>query len=191
MEENIEHTEIIAIYKVGSISWQSSTNKDNDVVLIANSDIAHCPPLIRNDMHIDAFVYPLEKWEQMATAKLLHYSPYIGLLSEYPENLMYGELPISNYNWFDYQGEALLREYEYASKNYFTDKMINKFTNFNCSKRMCLGLITYYAIQNQSFKFTDEQKNIIQKCHDLELPISYREELKTNIESKLKEWALI
>jgi hypothetical protein len=182
---NINPDDIVFIYKTGSCAWKSNNTQDEDFVIVVKNGINDHP--ITDGKGKDLFIRSLDKLKQMAKGETLPYSQFVGLLSVYPENVIYGELPIANYNWFDYQYQALLRDYEYAVKNYFTDKMVNKFTNFNCSKRMCFGLLTYYAIKNGSFNYTAEQRQILQKCHDLELPISYRDELKLNMENLLKE----
>ena len=70
--------------------------------------------------------------------------------------------------------KILAIEYEYAQKTYFVRYPL---------KSMVWGLAIYYILSNSCFAFTEKQKEILQKAHDLELPIEYRDELKTNIKA--------
>lgn len=192
IKEYVDENSVVYSYIVGCKSWGGNSVKDTDVVVVVK-DVQFHKGIYIEDLKTDVFVYGEDFFREMATAnnKGWYYSPYIGLAMAFPENVLYGEMPIENYNWFDYQYKALKQLYVEGGKYYFNSALCNRIAKGNCIKGMVLGLLAYYAIQNQSFEFTDEQKEILQKCHDLQLPASYAEELKTNMEKILKAQGLI
>ena len=182
---------VTCVVVTGSRCWQGSNCKDTDLVVVAkNVSIDFC--ITRSiACAADVFLYSETYFKEMATGGIFNYSPIVGLAKLNPSNILYGELPIENYDWFDYQKPALLQSYEQGLRGYFNFDRLKRITKGYCHKQMTWALLAWYAIKNQSFDFTAEQRETLQKCHDLQLPISYAEELKTNIESKLKEWGLL
>lgn len=96
------------------------------------------------------------------------------------DNLLFGELPYKGYSWNNHKLSVLKSEYDYLTNRF---KFLTK--DRVCHKWLIYPLSTYYAVFNQSLNFTDEQKEILQKCHDGQLPVSYAEELKSNMEKIL------
>lgn len=99
------------------------------------------------------------------------------------ENLLYGEFPLLDYSWENHKKNALKANYDYMVRRAL---LLSKKKNV-CDKSLVWAFATYFTFLNSSLDFTDEQKEILQKCHDFELPVSYAEELKVNIENLLKE----
>lgn len=191
LKKRYKKISIVCVCVTGSKSWKSENCKDLDLVVIAENTPLGARMHFSKAYNADVWLYSIPHFEKMAKGESLHYSPIVGLAQCNPENVLYGEIPIANYNWFDYQKLALLRTYEQGLRGYFNVETMKQRGKEYCLKSMIWALLAWFAIQNQSFEFTTEQREILQKCHDLQLPVSYAEELKINMESKLKEWGLI
>lgn len=92
---------------------------------------------------------------------------------------IFGEVPadIANYNWFDYR-EDIIRSCIKSCNSYaLHPRMTNSRNKDMCLKHTYWIFANYFALINNSFDLTAEQQEIIQKCHDNELPRTYAEEL--------------
>ena len=56
-------------------------------------------------------------------------------------------------------------------------RLTNPVNKYMCLKNSYWIFANYFALVNNSLDFTEEQLDIIQKCHDNELPRSYAEDL--------------
>lgn len=168
---------ILCICKTGSQLLFDNFN-DKDYLIITDLSISkrlHYIP----ELKADCFIYGIERFKKsMAEGKSIFNFEYC-LAYHNSKNVLYGELPPLETDIFsqDYMRKILAIEYKQAQKTYFVKYPL---------KSMVWGLAIYYAIVNNSFEFTDDQKTILQKAHDLELPIEYRDKLKTNIEKLLE-----
>lgn len=147
VEREFCKAKVECIYLVGSHALCGKNPHDIDLVVVVDFDYWHM--VTKKISGCDVFIYPKDLWLKMATAQETNYSPSVGLLSAHPEYIFYGELPIKNYNWFDYQEEALKREQEYQER--FLRKGVP-------SKRRRLGVFLDYVVKNQSFVLTEEQR---------------------------------
>lgn len=166
------------IFKTGSQLFCTNC-KDIDYVIITNDNIGkylYCIP----EFKADCFICSVEDLKKSLTDDKWRYKLSACMAYKYPENVVYGKLPELEADIFskEYLLKILAIECEFAQRSYFVKYPL---------KSMVWGLALYYAIINNSLDFTDEQKEILQKAHDLELPISYRDELKVNFEKLLKE----
>ena len=167
---------VICIAKTGS---QLVVDNGNDIDYLIITDLPISKKLYYiPELKADCFIYGLKRFKRsMVEGKSIFNFEYC--LAYYNnENVVYGELPPLEIDIFSqhYMRKILAMEYAQAQKTYFAKYPL---------KSMAWGLALYYAIVNNSFEFTDEQKIILQKTHDLELDISYRDELKLNMESIL------
>lgn len=92
---------------------------------------------------------------------------------------VFGEMPtdVANYNFFDYKDKIIKRCIE-ECENYALHPRLSNSKNKNmCLKNTYWIFANYFALMNNSLEFTAEQLEIIQKCHDNELPRTYAEEL--------------
>lgn len=92
---------------------------------------------------------------------------------------IFGEVPtdIANYNWFDYR-EDIVRSCIKSCDSYaLHPRMSNPKNKDMCLKHTYWIFANYFALINNSFDLTPEQQEIIQRCHDNELPRTYAEEL--------------
>lgn len=136
-----------------------------------------------NKDNVDYFCYSLEEFEKLARMELRNYRD-VYAIELLLNNSVYGKNPIAKYNWFDYQKKALEVALREGKKSCFCKQV--RHVNGGCSKQMVWQLAIYFAIKNQSANFPAEQRELLQKCHDGELPVSYAEELKNNIENLIE-----
>lgn len=90
-----------------------------------------------------------------------------------------GEMPddIKNYNWFDYKNKIINLCVDQCKNYALRPRVFNKINKNACLKHSYWIFANYFALVNNSLDFTQEQLDIIQKCHDNELPRSYAEDL--------------
>ena len=92
---------------------------------------------------------------------------------------VFGEMPydIKNYNWFDYKDKVISMCINECEKYALNPRLTNPVNEDMCLKKSYWIFANYFALVNNSLDFTEEQLDIIQKCHDNELPRSYAEDL--------------
>ena len=90
-----------------------------------------------------------------------------------------GEMPddIKNYNWIDYKDKIIELCLDQCKNYSLRPRVFNKINSDACLKHTYWIFANYFALVNNSLDFTEEQLDIIQKCHDNELPRSYAEDL--------------
>ena len=92
---------------------------------------------------------------------------------------VFGEIPadIANYNFFDYK-EEIVKSCIKSCETYALNPRLTNPANENmCLKHAYWIFANNFALGNNSLDFTEEQLDIIQRCHDNELPISYAKDL--------------
>lgn len=166
----------VCIIKTGSQLFCFNC-KDVDYLILTNSQLANRIHYI-NELKADCFIRSIDEFKAEILDNKWRYKLCACLAYLNIENVVYGELPPLETDIFsqEYLHKILTIEYEYAQKTYFVRYPL---------KSMVWGLAIYYAIVNNSFEFTDEQKTILQQAHDLELPIEYRDELREKFEALL------
>lgn len=95
---------------------------------------------------------------------------------QYDKKIIGQGFPIE-YNLLNYR-EKLIELIDYVFENNLLNT--NKFVslNGNCSKKIYHIAYNVFILENNSVELNQEQKEIIQKIHDIEMPISYIDELK-------------
>lgn len=159
---------IVFACKTGSELFCSNSRDTDYIVVVDNLDRAFKRHHIDNT---DYFCKTIGEFKKMATMQSGKFYDLYSLSLLYGE-VMEGQNPIRNYDWFDHQRKAIDVALRCGERNYFAEKM--KFYNSNgdsiCGKRMIWALAIYYTILNKSTTFTKEQKRQIQRCHDRQLP---------------------
>ena len=184
--EKLSDLAVKMIYRVGSTSWSSDNWHDIDVVAVVEEPVGFHIRCIR-ELNLEVFVYPEKQFQSLivgnGTASL---NWYFGLATVHTENLLYGH-PIESYDWFEYQYKTLLHAYDRGIHTYLNTDILAERKIQYCSKTMTLALLIYYTILNRSFTITDEQRAIVQRCHDKQLPLLYAVELRENMKKILQE----
>lgn len=172
--------EILFICQTGSQIFCENCNDKDYLVVVKDFVYAHKK---FNKDNVDYFCYSLDEFNKLARMELNDQRDVyaVELLFNHVE---YGENPIANYNWFDYQDKAIEVALKRGKYGCFNPRV--RHIKGGCSQSMVWQLAIYFAIMNQSADFTAEQREFLQKCHDGELDISYAEELKNNIENLIE-----
>ncbi len=167
---------VICVYKTGSELFCDNCD-DRDYVVICNQPFRSS--LYIHEIKADCFIYSVEELEQALNSNNYRFSLAGAMALKHSDLIVYGELPTfkTDVTSRKYLLQALKIEYEYGCKVYFKNDM--------WQRKMVWGLALYYVLLNGRFSFTEEQKVILQKCHDNELSSTYRDELKTNMEQML------
>lgn len=129
---------------------------------------------------IDYFIRDEKTTEKIATASPAIFQGLYGICVPIAikNGTIVGELPIANYNWFDYKDNIITSCLQYLGS---ARRKINLVNREACCKTAYWLFANYFALVNNSLEFTDEQKEILQKCHDNELPRTYADELYQNL----------
>ena len=173
--------DLLFVCRTGSAVYCSKNHRDEDFVAVFN-ELPDDEVTVRVDGG-EYFCYSLEGFKQMATLSSgKFYDLYaICLLLSPP---LFGQNPITNYNWFDYKErvpDVLLR---CGEVNYFSPNIVKKNKELGyevCPKKMCWAFASVFCLTNYSAKFDEKQRKMLQDCHDGVLPIQYAEELKAII----------
>lgn len=159
--------------------------KDEDIVCVKQGTTIHTDRYNEGDV----FWWPLDYFRQMLQFncddsyyehKLL-YNLVFAIRKEKGE--ITGDIPddIVNYNWFDYRDEIIKCCIRSCEKYALHPRLTNAKNKDMCLKHSYWIFANYFALMNNSLEFTAEQLEIIQKCHDNELPKSYVEKLYNNL----------
>lgn len=132
----------------------------------------------------DVFYHSLEDFESRLKFDTIQGRPYwelynVGFALLKQRGQIIGEMPdeVKNYNWFNYRDKIIQRCVE-ECKNFTLNPRLFNLTNKDmCLKHTYWLFANYFALVNNSLELTEEQLDIIQKCHDNELPRSYAEDL--------------
>ena len=134
---------------------------------------------------VDVFYWSLDTFRQLLKFKcpietVAHKELYnISFAIKKEEGEIFGEMPadIANYNFFDYK-EDIVKSCIKSCENYaLNPRLTNPVNEDMCLKKSYWIFANYFALVNNSLDFTQEQLDIIQKCHDNELPRSYIEDV--------------
>lgn len=152
--------------------------KDTDIIVVV-TDCGKKGYLQLNDNGIDYFLKDIKTFMQVATAdNSIQQGLYSISVPLAIKNGLDGTLPIDNYDWFDYKENIIQCSLKHLSNNYFAPMEIRNSHNKDaCFKQTYWAFANYFALVNNSLDFTEEQLDIIQRCHDNELPRSYAEDL--------------
>lgn len=173
--------EIVFVCKTGSSLFCSRCNDDDLLVVVKNADFDFKHFRLENTC---VFCYSQEEFEKFATLKLDDYRAMFSLaaLLATEDNVLYGQNPVENYNWWNYRKQALEKVTKFGKQNFLNNKIYNAKNRAACTPKMIWGLATCYVLQNGSAVFTEEQKNILQLCHDNCLPLVYRNVLEKDLQ---------
>ena len=171
---------LVCIFKTGSQLFCSNC-KDYDYVIITKEEV-NFPCFYIKELNLDCFVMSVDTLNRRLQDNQWRYKLSVCMAKADSSNIIYGELPQLDIDILskEYFLRILAIENEYAQKTYFTRYPL---------KTMVWGLALYYVILNNKLEFTDEQKVLLQKCHDLELSVDFRNELKINFENLLAKEA--
>lgn len=162
---------VVCIYKTGSQLFCTKC-KDADYVILTNTNIGYLHYIY--ELKADCFLMSVEDFKKALTDDKWRYKLSACMAYANSKNVVYGSLPflpidiLSRYYLIN---TILPVEYEYAEKTYFKKQPL---------KTSEWGFALYYAILNGNFIFTAEQKEVLQKAHDLELNVDNCVELKNN-----------
>lgn len=180
---SFENSKVIFACKTGAELFCENC-RDKDVIVIVDKLPSDFQKTKENGY--DVFVYSYDAFTKQIEFNDTNLSLFnICFEVTKSDGVLYGEFPIKGWSWFDHKKEALQACLDYGQLNYFNPSVSS--TNSTCPKRMIWALATYFAILNNSTDFTEEQKGIMQKCHDLELEEPYRWKLKTEMENLLRQ----
>lgn len=170
------NNDVLFVYKTGSTIFCNNC-KDRDIVVItANGDDYK---RISRYEDYDIFCYSLAGIKKCSEFQLnnRHTLYLIALELAKGDNIVYGENPMPDFYLLDYK-EKLLEVLICRARTYDCNPIISNKNNKNaCLKQSIWLFANYFALANNSLDFTAEQLDIIQKCHDNELPRSYVEEV--------------
>lgn len=134
---------------------------------------------------VDVFYWSLDTFRQLLKFKcpietVAHQELYnISFAIKKEEGEIFGEMPadIANYNFFDYKEDIVKSCIKSCEKYALNPRLTNPVNEDMCLKKSYWIFANYFALVNNSLDFTQEQLDIIQKCHDNELPRSYIEDV--------------
>lgn len=102
------------------------------------------------------------------------------------DTLICGEFPLKDWDWFDWQRQAVAEALSEGEKRYFHERIYGR-DGVHCSKGMVWALAIYYAVKNGNLNYTPEQRETMQKCHDCELPKEQAYILQEQLRQLLQE----
>lgn len=157
-------------YKIGSSSLGLKNCKDKDRVVIT-TECDYKRVIIEDE---EILYISEEKLQKNLRFKNGIYAIYN---YQYDQSIIGSDFPIQ-YHILDYRNELI------ELLNTIINQGLMNFNNrITCNDGNCSKLIYHIAynifiLQNNNTVITEEQKAIIQKIHDCEMPISYLDELK-------------
>lgn len=159
--------------------------KDEDIVCIKQETTIHTDRYDEGDV----FWWPLDYFRQMLQfncddSHYEHkrlYNLVFAIRKE--KGAITGDIPddLANYNWLDYRDQIIECCIRSCEKYALHSRLTNPKNKNMCLKNTYWIFANYFALMNNSLEFTAEQLEIIQKCHDNELPRTYAEELYNNL----------
>lgn len=148
--------------------------KDKDVIVVVKDSIAN-NRFDRIDGY-DVFVRSESYMTKLVNFDVVEQKS-LYLISLIKGQAIYGTNPFPDFNLFAHKAELVdlmirLCEEKYCSQRYHNMK------NWNACLQQTIWLFAnYFALLNNSLDFTAEQQEILQKCHDNELPRTYADDL--------------
>lgn len=160
------------------------SDKDDDFIVVAESP---CDYRYLHTPKLCLFCYSPKEFEKLAAMRLNDFRDiYVVALLLAKENTVKGKMPSplpSLSQCLQKLPQAVLR----AGKNGFFDKRtVNAVAPDCCKKGMIWALAAYFMIKNNATQFTPQQREIMQRCHDNCLPLSYRDELLATFDALAK-----
>lgn len=188
LKQLFTNAEILFVCKTGSNLFCANCNDEDLLVVVKNADFDYKHFCLENTC---VFCYSQEEFEKFATLQLDDYRSLYSTaaLLATGKNVLYGQNPIADYNWWNYQREALEKVVKFGNQNFLNNKVSNGRNREMCTPKMIWGLATCYILKNRSAEFTEEQKNVLQLCHDNCLPVVYRNVLKKDLEQLQAQFA--
>ncbi len=177
IQQAIGNFPIIFIHQTGSQVFCSNCHDIDYVVVVDNWDKQFQQIAIDG---VDYFCYSKQCFERWTTlSDELHRNVYaVALLLG---STVYGQNPIANYNWYDYAKLAVSQVVSRFSSQ-LRGKVYHKTNGQKvCSKYLCWAFATYFVVTNGIGAFTPAQRDILQKCHDGILPLSYASDLRQKL----------
>lgn len=172
LKENLGN-EMLCAYQTGSEIFCTNC-KDKDIVVITNGGEEH-GRLFGYDGY-DVFTYSLDALNDIINFKAINgYSLYLIALAK--SNILYGENPCDKLDLFAHKAELVDLMIEQCKSKYCSTRYRNAKNRTACLQQTIWLFANYFALLNNSLDFTAEQQEILQKCHDNELPRSYADDL--------------
>ncbi len=170
------------VCRTGSKLFCNST-KDNDFVVVTEDSCEFRYLKHNGDCY---FCYSRQCFEKMLKFQMDSFfnSHAIVALFAKGENLIYGQNPVENYNWWDYRRQAVANILDWGNNGFFLPTVGAQ--QEMCVKSTVWAFATYFVLQNRQACFTPKQKHVLQLCHDNRLPVEFRDKLKTAL-LQLKE----
>lgn len=172
IEDKFKRKVMVAV-QTGSNTFNLSNTHDNDVLYIiedGSNEWRHYIRLDKEDLfivdyHILERAIRFEFTNMREAIYCVFYTISLFCASRNKKNnLLYGELPIilnlDAYSKNRRKAVAIFLEQCRTRKGH-------------CAKTMYWAMALIYALQNNGEWFTAEQLDMIQKCHDRELPVGY------------------
>lgn len=169
--------EVLCISLTGSETFCSNC-KDTDIWVIANTDKDYSR--IFGYEGYDIFVWSLNNLKECTQFEQKEFKS-LYIISFLKNEKLYGTNPIPDFNLLDHKNKLVDLMIMLCERKYNNSLYANAKNDEMCLKQSVWLFANYFAILNDSLDFTDEQKEILQKCHDNELPRSYIEDLYNNL----------
>ena len=199
LQETFREMPVILMQLVGSLAYGASNPKDQDALIVTEGDHNYTNKERRvfiEDSGIDCFVVSCKQYErnllkgfqEVPTLSFLcAWANHEAARQNYRGLVLYGEPPCKDATIFDHKQLVLTRVLEIGDMNFFSPYVVqvNEKNERVCTKLLCWALWYSYIFDNHSLDITPEQHEIIQRCHDGELPIQYAKELRQHIVSML------
>lgn len=168
--------EIIFACKTGSQLFCSNPHDEDIMVVIKDYPYEYKKYFVDNT---DLFCQSYEAFYKKATFCSAYPSLYAltWQFAKEGKTMICGEFPLKDWDWFDWKLQAVTEAIEQGEKRYF-HRQIFGGDGKSCSKGMVWALAIYYAVKNGNLNYTAAQKELMQKCHDIELPKEYAYLLK-------------
>lgn len=152
--------------------------KDKDFIIVVK-DCGKKGYVQLNEDGVDYFVRNIPTFIRIAQSDpMLKQGLYSISVAFASKNGVDGVLPIENYDWFNYKDNIINSCINHLWQSYYSlPREVNTKNRNACLKQTYWAFANYFALVNNSLDFSAEQLDIIQKCHDNELPRSYAEDL--------------
>lgn len=183
LKQAIGDFNILMVQETGSVLFSQNPRDEDYVVVIENWDKDY--KLLYID-GCDCFCHSLDLFEKKCKIQANSVLDIYAIGYEVG-TVVYGEKPIQNYSWYDYRFPAIQAILSYGATSFFSPYAVVRGANGLrvCGKSMCWALLAYFAIVNGSFDFTPAQKEVLQLCHDKQLPYDYVEGFKKQLKTIL------
>lgn len=179
LKSKLGNPNIVFVCQTGSTLFCENCHDLDYIAVLENWDKTFSHESIDGEEY---YCYSLSEFEKFAKLETGTFKDLYALALLFNKT-EYGTNPLLGYNWFKYQNKALETVLKCGKVNYFNKYLYLRNENGEkvCPKTMCWALATFYVIINQSATFTAEQKQVLQLCHDKQLPIKFAETLEKQV----------